>query len=127
MFGGHNSGDVSGGGGISGRGVGGMVGESGIGSPFEAPAKQASPRKRNPGKAFEERRTGMVDAAALYNLPSAESSYMDYARHVDNGLAGKAWRRQGREQDRIERTINLAGKKASTLLLLWSLLAVRMV
>ena len=37
---------------------------------------------------------------------------MDYARHVDNGLAGEAWRRQGRERDRIERTINLAGKKS---------------
>ena len=63
MVGGHNSG------GISGRGVGGMVGEGGIGLPFEAPAQQASPRKRNPGEAFEERRTGTVDAAAIYNLP----------------------------------------------------------
>jgi hypothetical protein len=46
-----------------------MVGAGGIGSPFEAPAQQASPRKRNPGEAFEERRTGTVDAAAIYNLP----------------------------------------------------------
>ena len=55
----------------------------------------------------------MVDEAAYsYNLPSAESSYMDYARHVDAGLAGKAWRHQGRERDRIKRTINLAANKS---------------
>ena len=112
MGSGHASGDVSGGGGISGRGVGGMVGAGGIGSSFEAPAQQASPRKRNPVEAFEERRTGTVDAAAFSYLPLAESACMDYARHVDTGLAGEAWLRQGRERDRIERTINLAGKKS---------------
>jgi hypothetical protein len=36
---------------------------------------------------------------------------MDYTRHVDAGLAGKVWHRQGRERDRIERTIDLAGNK----------------
>ena len=104
--GGHNSG------GISGRSADGMGGAGGIGSSFVAPSQQASPRKRNPGDAFEERRTGKVNAAAIYNLPSAESTYRDYARHVDNGLAGEAWRRQGRQRDRIERTIDLAGKKS---------------
>ncbi len=37
---------------------------------------------------------------------------MDYARHVKAGLAGEAWRCQGREQDCIKRTIDLAGNKS---------------
>ena len=108
MVSGHAGGVVSGDGGISGRGVGGMVGAGGIGSPFEAPTQQFSPRKRNPVEAFEEHPTRTVDSY----LPLAESAYMDYTRHVDAGLAGKVWRRQGREWDRIKRTINLAGNKS---------------
>ena len=49
-------------------------------------------------------------AAYAYILPSVQSAYMDYARHVDTGLAGEAWCRQGRERDCNEKTINLVGK-----------------
>jgi hypothetical protein len=42
----------------------------------------------------------MVDTTIL---PSAHKTYMDYTKHVDAGLAGKAWLRQTRDRNRNER------------------------
>ena len=86
---GHAGGVVSGSSGISVRGVGGMVG-GGIGWPFLAPTQQILPQKRYPVEAFAKHLTRMVNAAAYsYNLPLAESAYMDYPRHEGAGLHRK--------------------------------------
>ncbi len=96
LFGSGGSGGIRGGGG--GGGGGRMVVGGGDAFFAAATTQQCSPQKQ-----FVPPQVVNVTYA---DLPLAHNDYMDYMKHIDAGLASKAWRRQTREREKNERANN---------------------
>jgi hypothetical protein len=104
LGGGGSSSGIGGGGrgGVGGRTIGG----GGSATFVVAPTRTFSPQK----KQFVPSQVVNVTYA---DLPSAQNAFMDYTKHVDAGLAGKAWCHQTRERKQNKRAKNnplLGGK-----------------